>query len=773
MTREEAKEQALNYPIEHFLSRFTERARNKGFYVCPICGSGSGNNGHRTGALSIKNNRVTCFANNCFRNNDIFDVTAELYGLRKGSHETFNKTYELLDIKVGDINMSNKKDYKEPIVRMKSYNDSTAKEGDIKADFNDYIIKCKADVNKTNYWNLRGIEENIIEQFNLGYDVEKQQVIIPYNEENTYYISRKIRPLNPSDRYRKPKAELCGQEPIFNEQALKKHTNKPLFCTEGQIDALSIIQVGYDCVARGGTGLRLIDTLKNANFNRPIIIVSDNDAPGRKSALELELKLREIGIKCKRIHITGECKDVNEFLIENKEEFYKSVERAVEEIMIDLASFHRFNSKGVPVSVIDKILADYIINTKNLFVMGSTPHIYEDGYYIADNNGTRLKEHIQKHIYTELINVNVVNRIYNLILSEHRIQKQACDLNQFPKHWINFKNGMFDVKEWRLYEHSPRYYSMNQLPHRINLNSNPEGKNVTKFLDYTVPDDEDQEMLLQFLGYCMTRDTSQQKFLILKGQGGTGKSKLIKMLENILGASNCSNISMQDLNRRFYAYGLFGKLLNSCADIPSEAMNSVDVIKKIVGEDVLMAEQKGKDSFSFTSYAKLMFSANEIPINLEEKSQAFYRRLLILKVDRKPVEVDTNLEQKLLEDTDYLILESLKALKRMYEAGTILESKNSKMEVVELHKDADTVTAYIDECLVQDSSKAVKASDLYEEYQKYCNDNDRTALTRHGFNKNLRNKGYETKKIKGYPYYKGLDFKSDFIPVDSVKLPFN
>ena len=102
----------------------------------------------------------------------------------------------------------------------------------------------------------------------------------------------------------------------------------------------------------------------------------------------MELQLREIGIKCKRIHITGEYKDVNEFLIENKEEFYKSAERAVEEIMINLASFHRFNSKGVPVGVIDKILADHIINTKNLFVMGSTPHIYEDGYYIADNNGT-------------------------------------------------------------------------------------------------------------------------------------------------------------------------------------------------------------------------------------------------------------------------------------------------------------------------------------------------------------------------------------------------
>lgn len=65
-----------------------------------------------------------------------------------------------------------------------------------------------------------------------------------------------------------------------------------------------------------------------------------------------------------------------------------------------------------------------------------------------------------------------------------------------------------------------------------------------------------------------------------QGSGGTGKSVLIALEEEIIGKENCVNISIQDLNKRFYATSLFGMLLNACADIPSSAMQSVDVLKK-------------------------------------------------------------------------------------------------------------------------------------------------------------------------------------------------
>ena len=82
---------------------------------------------------------------------------------------------------------------------------------------------------------------------------------------------------------------------------------------------------------------------------------------------------------------------------------------------------------------------------------------------------------------------------------------------------------------------------------------------------------------------------------MLTGNGGTGKSILIDLVQKQVGIENCSNIPIQDLNQSFYATGMFGKLLNACGDIPCKAMSSTDVVKKAVGEDALVFEKAAWD----------------------------------------------------------------------------------------------------------------------------------------------------------------------------------
>ena len=57
--------------------------------------------------------------------------------------------------------------------------------------------------------------------------------------------------------------------------------------------------------------------------------------------------------------------------------------------------------------------------------------------------------------------------------------------------------------------------------------------------------------------------------------------------------------------------------------------------------------KKGQDAIHFHSYAKLLFSM-EMPQNLENKSDAFYRRLLILDMNRvvKSGEKDLHLRKR-------------------------------------------------------------------------------------------------------------------------------
>ena len=274
----------------------------------------------------------------------------------------------------------------------------------------------------------------------------------------------------------------------------------------------------------------------------------------------------------------------------------------------------------------------------------------------------------------------------------------------------------------------------------------------------------------------MTRDTSQQKFMILKGNGGTGKSRVIGLLEYIIGGENTCSISLQDLNRRFYATNLYGKLLNSCADISSEAMSSVDIIKKATGEDTLMYERKGKDPTTFVSYAKLLFSANEIPVNMDEKSNAWYRRLLIFEMNKVPAKKDTSLQKKLYGEAEATIYMAVNAVSELYQAADheIMATENSLRLTKELNREADSALSFLDDCVVRAHGKRIRRSSFYNEYRKYCEENERIQYKKSIFFKNIAGKGYTIAKTGGEYYVMDAEFISgDFEPAGiQEKIPF-
>ena len=58
------------------------------------------------------------------------------------------------------------------------------------------------------------------------------------------------------------------------------------------------------------------------------------------------------------------------------------------------------------------------------------------------------------------------------------------------------------------------------------------------------------------------------------------------------------------------------------------------MFKALTGEDFITAERKNKDPFSFRPYARFLFSCNEIPRNYGDKSEGFYRRLIIIRFEK-------------------------------------------------------------------------------------------------------------------------------------------
>lgn len=445
---------------------------------------------------------------------------------------------------------------------------------------------------------------------------------------------------------------------------------------------------------------------------------------------------------------------------------------------VDLGQFHAVSKNGTVTGVIDIEVVHYLIAHFDMFVLNGQLYLYEGGVFRPDPDGTRIKNYMQKLIYKRFIKANTLNHIYSLLVIQEEIQKCQGEVNQYPVTVINFRNGMYDLVNRQLMPHDKEYYSINQIPHDYRPDIVPEKDwaFTGKFLKEASVGEEDVKMLLQYFGYCMTRDTSQQKFMILKGNGGTGKSRVIGLLEYIIGSENICSISLQDLNKRFYATNLYGKLLNSCADISSEAMSSVDIIKKATGEDTLMYEKKGKDPTTFTSYAKLFFSANEIPVNMDEKSNAWYRRLLIFEMNKVPVKKDVNLQKRLCGEAEATIYMAVNAVSELYQAaaGEILATENSIRLTKELNREADSALSFLDDCIVRAPGKKIRRSRFYQEYSRYCEENERAQYKKSIFFKNIAGKGYTVAKTGGEYYVMDVDFLSgDFEPAGAQeKIPF-
>lgn len=556
-------------------------------------------------------------------------------------------------------------------------------------------------------------------------------------------------------------------------QALNKAISegKPIFIVEGEKDCDTLTKQGYTAFTFGGVNDWQVDfaeLVKGAD----VVILADNDEPGKAVA---DAILRDIQSVVKSAKIIIPMPDIPKADITDyfqaghtKQEFEQMINTVTEkrwedkqQEQTDLMQFHLVAENGKITGVYHNAIFEYIKGRYNIFVCGGTPYIYDSGYYKVDMSGARLKSIIRQLIYPQFIKSTTINNIYTLFLQDIELEVSFEELNKYPSYWICFQNGMYDTKTKELRPHNPKYRAINQIPHKYEPNVKYEGTKTEEYLHFICEEQDSREMLLQFIGYSLTKDVGQQKFLVLNGEGGTGKSTVIRMIEALTGSSNVSNISLTDLQQRFASFGLMGKLLNSCADLEISALEDTSIIKKILGEDTLRAEQKGRDAISFKSYAKLIFSTNELPLVKSEKTNGFYRRLLVLTMNKVPLQKNPNLFQELLSEVDYLLQLSVQAVERMYQQGTITVSEASEKAVLQLRADSDTVEAFLQEFCVDDEKGRIERTELYNKYNAFCEDTDRQSLTKNNFYKSLRIKGYCEIKTSGYRYFKGINYKEN------------
>ncbi|MDY2522498.1 DUF5906 domain-containing protein [Weissella confusa] len=203
---------------------------------------------------------------------------------------------------------------------------------------------------------------------------------------------------------------------------------------------------------------------------------------------------------------------------------------------------------------------------------------------------------------------------------------------------VSFENGTLDLKTMQLHEYREEDYLTSLLPAKI-IESN-DGGLVAEYARYLLGDDA--QTLIEWFGYMFfLNDDSLQHIVFIQGQGGNGKSTLLKVLlkafgfERFGGSISFSQLAGKDSSR--YMEQLAGMYANILTESDSTiSTDGLDILKKIASGDPLTANPKGRDTYSFKVHAKFLISANfNLPTFPDQKE--YRRRLVLLSAGAKPI----------------------------------------------------------------------------------------------------------------------------------------
>lgn len=281
--------------------------------------------------------------------------------------------------------------------------------------------------------------------------------------------------------------------------------------------------------------------------------------------------------------------------------------------------------------------------------------------------------------------------------------------------------------------------------------------------------------LYEIIGYTLYPKYDLHKAVMLLGEGANGKSTFLGLLRRILGRENISSVSLQKLTSekdRFSAAELHGKLANIYADLPKMHIKYTGKFKILTGEDVITADRKYRDPIEFINYAKLIFSANELP-PVDDQTLAFWRRWLVIEFPNKFPKTPGFLDKLINTTRDEiprLIALSVIAITHVLKRGTFTYEGTEKDYKEKWIRRTDPVYAFLQDITqtgkyTLDPGGYIDKDVFYQEFIEWLKEHGEEypgpTPSKREFTIALEKHGIRSVIIHGKRYYKGIKYTGE------------
>lgn len=295
---------------------------------------------------------------------------------------------------------------------------------------------------------------------------------------------------------------------------------------------------------------------------------------------------------------------------------------------------------------------------------------------------------------------------------------------------VVFKNGTLDIETGEFFDgFCKEEFNTIIIPHNYKEDIAMPIDTIN-FLSMMTTNMDEIKFIFQWMGYLLVKKYDIAKMLFLVGDGGNGKSTLIKLMTAVVGTDNTSTVSMKSLvNNKFQSALLYNKLFNTVADIGSDFFDDSSILKALTGDDHITIERKGENGFSYLNFAKMTYSCNKLP-KFKDTTGGLQRRPIVLPLNENFLslvkESSTHIndiinnEEEMERVIKYSIdrfREVIKTNKNFTESETMIQAKNDWLS-------DDPLLDFIYETfeVTENKNTIIEMSDFMAYYKSYCVD---------------------------------------------------
>jgi len=352
--------------------------------------------------------------------------------------------------------------------------------------------------------------------------------------------------------------------------------------------------------------------------------------------------------------------------------------------------------------------------------------------------------------------VSGINATVEMAASDANIQERSDSFDSNDtNHLLNTRAGVIDMKAGVTHPHESKFLITKFIDWTPDYSKEP--TEFLQWLDAMFPNDPQvTAWLVYYMAYCLTGETGFQKFLMMTGEAGSGKSQ-IQNLMNALAPDYYCAISAESLratNQRSAGADsdlarIRGARMVSASELSDKQKLDEQLINALVGGDAITVKLMRENRTPLKVNAKLMFTANERPPLSDNKGIA--RRLLELRFEHVVKNPVASYANKLMEREGPQILGFLlKAAHQLYRTnfeGLYTIPESIQIASADYVDEADIAKQFESAAITAFAGNHVTSAAMFDCYEEYCkNQREPVEFSKRALCRRLVKMGYKPGK---------------------------